>query len=324
MFFADMHCDTISRLLALRREGRTIGLRDGAGLHVTLEKLRQGGCLLQNFALFIDLKKTEDPLAEVLTLADLYATELAENADGIAPVLTYRDVEKNLRAGKLSALLTVEEGGVCRGQLPLLRCLYRLGVRMLTLTWNYENELGWPNTAGKLPGYDPQRRYGLKETGFAFVEEMERLHMIVDVSHLSDDGFWDVCRAAKRPFVASHSNARSLCAHSRNLTDEMLRALADRGGVAGVNFYAPFLSSRSMVSLTADIVRHMRHMTRVGGLACVGLGSDFDGIDLPVELGDSAGLPLLVSEMERQCFTPREIDAVCGGNVLRLYREVLG
>lgn len=324
MLFADMHCDTISKLLALRREGRTVGLRNGAGLHVTLEKLQQGGCLLQNFALFVNLKETADPLAEVLTLADLYETELTENADRMAPVLNYQDVEKNQRAGKLSALLTVEEGGVCRGQLPLLRCLYRLGVRMLTLTWNYENELGWPNTAAKLPGCHPQRSYGLKETGFAFVEEMERLRMIVDVSHLSDDGFWDVCRTAKRPFVASHSDARSLCSHSRNLTDEMLRALADRGGVVGLNFYAPFLSHRSRVSLTADMVRHIRHMITVGGLACVGLGSDFDGIDCPVELEDSAGLPRLVEEMEKQGFTPREIDAVCGQNVLRLYREVLG
>lgn len=325
MEFADMHCDTISKLLSLRREGKSVGLRTGAmGVQVTLEKLRAGGYLLQNFALYVNLHEGKDPWREGMALAEVYRKELEINADWVAPVLSGKDIGKNRANQKLSALLTVEEGGVCQGELEKLRTLYGMGVRMLTLTWNYPNELGWPNTAPRLPGYDAKKRYGLTPTGISFVEEMERLGMLADVSHLSDDGFWDVCRIAKKPFVASHSNARALCPHSRNLTDEMLRALADRGGVAGINFYTPFVRENSAMTYTADLVRHIRHMIQVGGLSCVGLGSDFDGIDQPVELEDCAGMPALAAEMARQGLTEREIEAVCWKNVRTLYEEVLG
>ena len=147
-------------------------------------------------------------------------------------------------------MLTVEEGAVCKGSTGKLRHLYRLGVRMLTLTWNYPNELGWPNVKMPPEGSEeapdftvPDREHGLTETGFAFLSEMERLGMIVDVSHLSDAGFWDVARAAEKPFVASHSNARAVCHHVRNLNDEMIRALAEKGGVTGLNFCPSFLEA---------------------------------------------------------------------------------
>ena len=218
MPFLDLHCDTVARLLAARRAGLPGDLRRGTpGGHLSLEALRQSGALLQTFALFVNLSpppagdpedlyarsmghRETDPLEEVLTLADLYWQELAQNADLARPVLSFQDMEAARREGRLACLLAVEEGGVCRGQLPLLRTLYRLGVRMLTLTWNYPNQLGFPNGQ---PG-------GLTETGRAFLAEMETLGMLPDVSHLGDEGFWDVCQLAKKPFLASHSCCRAL------------------------------------------------------------------------------------------------------------------
>ena len=332
MPFIDLHCDTIARLLACRRAGEPAGLRRGEPLHVNLEKLRRSGYLLQAFALFVNLHGTpapagdggdplyarsmaarpEDPLEEVLTLADLYWTELAQNRDLARPVLTFQDLVEARQAGQIGCLLTVEEGGVCRGSLPLLRTLYRLGVRMLTLTWNYPNQLGAPNgQAG-----------GLTETGFAFLAEMEALGMLPDVSHLSDGGFWDVCRAARRPFLASHSNARALWPHRRNLTDEMLRALGDRGCLAGVNFYAGFLGPGA-VSQTDDLARHLRHMIQTAGLEAVALGSDFDGIDTPLAWGDAGGMDQVVQALDQGGFSTREIDAICWENAWKFFQRTL-
>jgi len=312
MPFIDLHCDTVSRLLANRRAGGHDTLRSGPGGQISLEKLRGSGYLLQAFALFVDLGRTEDPLAEALTLADLFWREAEENRDLLVPVETFSDLERAREENKTAALLTVEEGGVFRGDPALLRTFHRLGVRLVTLTWNYENELGHPNgTSG-----------GLTDTGFAFLSEMERLRVIPDVSHLGDDGFWDVCRGAKRPFLASHSCCRALRDHPRNLTDEMIKALADRGGIVGMNFYARFLGN-DPVSRTEHIARHLRHLIDVGGLSVAALGSDFDGIDCPVAFGDAGSMDALVRALETEGFTPREIDAVTWKNAWTFLKETL-
>ncbi len=161
-----------------------------------------------------------------MTLADLYWTEMEANEDLAVPVRSFQEMERARQAGKIACLLTVEEGASAWGPFRCCGPFTGWGVRMLTLTWNYPNELGRPNGQ---PG-------GLTRRGFQFLEEMENLGMIPDVSHLSDDGVWDVCRAARKPFVASHSSCRALHPHRRNLTDAMLRALADRGCLVGVNF----------------------------------------------------------------------------------------
>ena len=318
----DMHCDTFWEILEAQKRGESAELRQNR-LNIDLDKMRKGDYLLQNFAMFVAMDRTDDPLDTVLKMIDLYNAELDRNSDVIGRVERFEDIEKNRAAGKLSAMLTVEEGGVCRGELYHLRNLYRLGVRMLTLTWNFENELGWPNTVARLPGYDPARKYGLKESGFEFVDEMERLGMIVDVSHLSDDGFYDVCRAAQKPFVASHSNSRAVCGHTRNLTDDMLRKLSDHGGVTGINFYSSFLKNGSDYGRISDIVEHIKHIKSVAGIQCIGLGTDYDGFEAKTELSDCSMMPLLAREMSVQGFTEDEIEAVFCGNVLRVYREVL-
>lgn len=202
---------------------------------------------------------------------------------------------------------------------------------MMTLTWNFPNELGWPNKREeRAPGemaFVPDKEHGLTETGIFFLEEMERLGMIVDISHLNDRGIQDVFDHTTKPFVASHSNCRALAAHPRNLTDEMLRKLSDRGGVAGINFCSVFLrdevSGREEMSTIQDMIRHMKHMKQVGGIQVIGLGSDFDGIENPVEISDASKMQLLAQGMEKEGFTIGEIEAVFHGNVLRVYREIL-
>ena len=193
---------------------------------------------------------------------------------------------------------------------------------MLTLTWNFENEIGYPNTIVKAKDYDPSRHYGLKPEGSEIVREMNRVGMIVDVSHLGDDGFWDVVKYCDGPFVASHSNARAVCNHTRNMTDDMIRALADKGGVMGLNFCGDFLNPNG-TSRVEDMVRHAKHIINVGGSDILGLGTDYDGIDGDLELDHCDKMPLLAQEMERQGFSTQQIEKIFHGNVLRLYREVL-
>ena len=343
MRVVDMHCDTISALLKKKRAGETVGLKAN-DCHIDICKMRKGNYLLQNFALFVELGECADPWQEVQELAGLYKKEMAKNREDIAPVLSYDDIEKNCSEGKLSAMLTVEEGGVCGGDLEKLRTLYEQGVRMMTLTWNYPNELGYPNLdreqgkklkAAKETGGSsilnylntPNRKDGLTETGIIFVQEMEKLGMIVDVSHLSDAGFYDVLANTEKPFVASHSNAREVCPCVRNLSDDMIRRLAERGGVTGLNFCADFLTQVPAgvqnPGTIAAVVDHARHIVSVGGMECLGLGSDFDGIDTHAELPGADRMERLADALKKGGFTEGQLEKILGGNVLRVYREVL-
>lgn len=321
MKVVDMHCDTISGLWRARKEeGKALSLREN-GMQVDLMKMKAGDYLLQNFAMFVFLGREADPLVNVLELIDEYYRQLEQNRDLIAPVYCYSDIENNAAAGKLSALLTIEEGGVCKGSVEVLRNLYRLGVRMLTLTWNFENEIGYPGINPKNQAQTGGNR-GLKPQGIEIVREMNRLGMIVDVSHLGDEGFWDVVKYCDGPFVASHSNARAQCGHNRNLTDEMIRALADKGGVMGINFCGDFLTEGGSDRID-DMIRHIRHIRSVGGIGCIGLGTDFDGIDNVPEVQNAGDMQLLAQGLERAGFKAGEIEKIFSGNVLRLYREVL-
>ena len=332
MKIVDMHCDTLSALLSAKRQGKNFDF-ENSDTQISLSKMQAGDYLLQNFAIFVNLGETDSPLPEALEMILLFESEMEKHADLIRPVRSYADIEQNQADGVMSALLTGEEGEITMGNPDFLDFLYKLGMRMMTLTWNYENSLGFPNVRLDKKASASSDRYclsqnkGLKEQGIVFLEEMERLGMIIDVSHLSDAGFYDVLEHTTKPFVASHSNARALARHPRNLTDEMIRALAERGGVAGINYYAPFLKDADkkmpLHGLCSDMVAHMKHMKQVGGIGCIGLGSDFDGIDTATDMKDCSGMQLLADVMSREGFTTGEIEAVFHDNVLRVYRELL-
>lgn len=327
----DFHCDTLSELRHAQKAGAPKSYEKN-DLHIDLRKLQKGDYMLQCFAAFINLgREEENPLVTALEEFDEFYRFMEAYPEEIAQVKTWADIEANQRAGRISALMTIEEGGCCLGNLSVLRMLYRLGVRIMTLTWNYENELAYPNIVpGDSADIHPCRandKNGLKEKGFAFIREMERLGIIIDVSHLSDAGFWDVYHNTKRPFIASHSNARAVCGHVRNLTDDMLRAIAERGGLTGINYCAGFLDpivreeeARSTVAFMAD---HIEYIRKVGGIEMIGLGSDFDGIEHNLEMYDCSCLPMLEAELHRRHYSDDAIEKIFHGNALRILKEFL-
>lgn len=325
----DMHCDTISELYYRREAGKAYSLLKN-DCHIDLERMKKGEYCLQNFALFTELTRHERPFEYCMKLVDLFYTEIAKHEDLIGVVTCYEDIERNRKEGKMSALLTIEEGGVCQGEIAFLRNFYRLGVRMMTLTWNHKNELASPNRIWQEHGeafFEPDTEHGLTEKGIEFVNEMEALGIIVDISHLSDAGIEDVFRYTKKPFVASHSNARTVASNPRNLTDDMIRRLSERGGVAGLNYCAAFLydwkKGDTVLSRVEHMIAHIKHMKQVGGIQCIGLGSDFDGIGGELEMKSPEDLPILEAAMKKAGFTESEIEAVFYKNVLRVYEEIL-
>ena len=313
MYAIDLHCDTMSKLA---ERGRTSLLREN-DLNVDIAKLQAGNFAAQFFALFVDMAKTSNPLEYCLQMVDRFHLELADNRQSTRLATKQAELVANQAEGKISAFLTIEAGGVLKGELAKLRNFHRLGVRLLTLTWNYPNEIGSPNALPEC------RDKGLTEFGREVVAEMNRLGMLVDVSHLSDQGFFDVAETSVRPFVASHSNARKITGHARNLTDEMIRVLAEKGGVTGLTFARSFLADppRSHVE---DIVRHAKHIRQVGGIDVIAIGSDFDGTKPPLEVADSSQIGKLTEGLSAAGFSSGEIEKICYGNAARLIREVLG
>ena len=300
MKVVDLHCDTISVLYRDNKIGGHQSLWNN-NLQIDVQKLMKGDYALQCFAMFVPLKMVENPFEHCLSLIDHYYQELDKNKEYIGHVNSYEDIIKNMEDGKMSALLTIEEGGVCKGNLEYLRIFHRLGVRLITLTWNFENGIGFPNfkmdrTTHQIYDY-PNTKDGLTSFGIEMVKEMNRLGIIIDVSHLSDAGFYDVLKHTKGPFVASHSNARSICNHARNLTDDMIRKLSLRGGVMGINFCADFLNEKienvPNFSKVSYIVEHIKYIVKIGGIDCVALGTDFDGIEKDLEVKDASFMPML-------------------------------
>lgn len=313
MQIIDLHCDTISCLMeasqhtALRRNR----------FSVDIEKLQAGQSLAQFFALYIDKEKHDDPFAYCLLMLDRFFQELSQNADTIHFACSYGDLCNAVADKKIAAFLTIEEGGVLRGKIEYLRIFYRLGVRLITLTWNYPNEIGFPNCE------ETYRHRGLTEFGQEVVHEMNRLGMIIDVAHLSDQGFYDVARLSAKPFAASHSNARSMTDHPRNLTDDMIKTLANKGGIMGLNFANGFLGT-SPISKIADMVRHLSHIRNVGGADVLAMGTDFDGIEPQLEIETMGEIGKLADALQKAHWTGEDIEKLFYKNALRFIRDVLG
>ncbi len=308
----DLHADTISALMCGVSKG---DLRKNTG-QVDLTKLVAGGVGTQFLACYFDKAKVDSPYQTAKDMIAFAKKELTNCADAIMLARSASDMELVEREGKIAAFLTIEEGGALEGKPERLAEFYEDGVRLITLTWNYPNEIGYPNI-----GYRDADK-GLTMFGREVVGEMERLGMIVDVSHLSDQGFYDVAELMTKPFIASHSNARAVTDHPRNLTDDMIRTIAEAGGVIGLNFANIFLGD-SPVSRISDMVRHARHIYQVGGREVLALGSDFDGIDPAVEIRDAAMLPLLWDSLVRDGFTADDIERMQTENVTRVLKECL-
>lgn len=307
----DAHCDSLTQAMD---QNRRLGQESDAG-QVDFPRLVRGGVNLQFFAAFISPRFRDNPLARAMEVFDFFHREAADNAGVVEAVYSYADIKRALSENKLAALLSVEGGEALAGRIEVLRMFYRLGVRSITLTWNGRNELGdgaWESGSGG----------GLTRFGFEVVREMNRLGMLVDVSHLSERGFWDVLGQAQKPPAASHSNCRSLCDHPRNLSDDQIKALASAGGVMGLCFYPDFVREKG-ADLEA-LLDHAEHAASLAGVDCIGLGSDFDGIDAPVAgLKDVTSLPLVTEGLIRRGFSDEEVRKIIGGNFLRVLEGVL-
>lgn len=313
----DMHCDTLMKL------GKDGDLARSKGM-VTLDGLRQGDVAIQCFADFVPTGMFPKFCRGVLSRAMFnsmyrkYQAMLERYPDVLQPVLTAEDIERAIQNKKIGVLLTIEDGGVLGSEIANVEKYWRKGVRLITLTWNHANPIGAPNSS------DPtSMKQGLSSFGRAVVEEMERLGMAVDVSHASDGVFWDVARMAQKPFVASHSNARAVCGHTRNMTDEMIRALADHGGVMGLNLGPEFLSEEGTDSRIEFMVRQVLHIRDVGGTEVLALGSDFDGIHGNFEVAGPQDWPKLSEALRKAGLTETELEAMWWKNAARVFQAVL-
>ncbi len=304
--FFDLHCDTVHKI------PEDSGMFSLPSAHVDIERLEAGGYGLMTFAAFVNAGRTDDPYGDCLRLIERMNTAVSESGGRLAHVTTKRSLAENEKNGAVSALLSVEEGGVIEDDLSRIDELFRLGVRMMTFTWNYDNDI-----AGSANG---EEKYGLSDFGREFLAGLEGAGIIADVSHLSDKGFYDVAEAAARPFIASHSNARAVFSHPRNLTDDMIRIIGGRGGIIGLNFCADFIGGDGGLDM---LCRHARELADCGGIECVAIGGDFDGIPTNPAIPDCSALPALSCALSDFGFTSREVDLITGGNAERFLAENL-
>ena len=313
----DSHVDTPSELLRLR--DISIDNKDG---QVDFPKLRRGGVDGSFFALYTPAElSTEDACYRALQMISA-VNEVIEESDGKA-VLTCTPAQaaENKEKGVFSIFLGMENGFPIGESLSLLRLFYGLGTRYLTLTHNGDNAIADSAAEGKTWG-------GLSPFGREVMAMMNRLGMMVDLSHASDATFWDCIRYSKAPVVATHSCCRTLCSHRRNLTDDMLRALADVDGYVGINFYPYFLSDAYQGEGTplpgVKIVDHIDHAVEICGITHVGIGSDFDGIEVtPAGLEDVSKMPLVFDEMRRRGYSQEQINMVSGANLMSVLDRVI-
>ncbi len=306
----DTHCDTVFELY---EQNKKLNKND---LHLDIEKMREYGTYIQVFAAFIDKKSIKiPPVKHCLSLIERYKSELEQNKSEISAILSEKDLERAKENSGVYSILAIEGAEALEGSLDAIDMFYKAGVRLITLTWNYTNELA---------GGILEDNTGLTEFGKNAVKKMEEMGIIVDVSHICEKGFWDVLKYTKYPFVASHSCAKALCSHPRNLSDEQISAMIERGCGIGINFYPEFLDNSGSCSIER-IVDHIEYILKLGGKDILGLGSDFDGVPkLPIGLNGVQDMKKLFDSMEARGFSEQIIQNVKFENFYRIFYDALG
>lgn len=307
MRLLDLHCDTFTKVEKIA----SVSLKENP-FQVDLNRLKKINAIGQFFAIYRDAKDgySKELYNNILQSIYCFREEIELNKDIIGLVTRYADLQENIRNNRLSAILAIEDGGLVDQNLDEV---FQLGVRLITLTWNHKNNIGYPTLF---------KRKGLSDFGLQFIDRMQRLGIIIDVSHLSDQGFWDVSNHVDVPFVASHSNARSVHKHRRNLTDNMIKEIGRCGGVIGINYYYQFVGNFETVRIK-DIITHIRHIINIAGNDSIALGSDYDGIGNVTEFGDISGIPIFIHALKKEGFTEKTIDKFLSGNIIRVMKDVL-
>ncbi len=307
MRIVDLHCDTIS--LLSEKEG---SLYCNAG-HFDIKRALESKLALQFFALFSMPVDCNTSMRQILKQIDKFYLEMDKNSEYLFLARDYNDINKGLDSGKIACLLHLEGAEALGTDEEMLRILYRLGLRSIGLTWNNRNLLADGVAEGDQAG-------GLSLQGRQVLDEMSKLGIILDLSHISEKSFFDALAYYDKPVLVSHANARALCNHRRNLNDSQLRALALNGGVIGINQVADFVKEDSPT--VDDLLDHIVYIADLIGVEHIGLGSDFDGADKIVMKGieDYSKWESLLSA---RSFTQEEIEKILGLNALRVIESVL-
>ncbi|MBR1560765.1 MAG: membrane dipeptidase [Clostridia bacterium] len=298
MFIADAHCDTLYEIgICHTAPERCV---------ITPDKLEKGGVGLQTFALFAGKHGTEgtayqDGLDMLAVVPQLKVPLLLDDLPDAPPATP-------------TGILSCEGGEMFEGSIERFHEFMARGrLRMIALTWNFENEIGYPALGGE--------KKGLKPFGFELLREMDAAGVRADVSHLNEAGFWDLMDRAELAPIASHSDCRWLCDTPRNLTKDQVRAIIDRNGFIGINFYANFLHPEGKATLD-DVLRHIDAICELGGERVLGFGSDFDGIDSwPDGLGDPTGFPAVLDLLRRHGYPEETLQNIAGLNLWRVLKE---
>ena len=315
----DSHLDTPSKLV---EEGRNIGI-DNPGVHVDFPKMKAGGVYGAFFALYTAPEMEPDQATRhALEMISATYDACEANPDYASLTFSPEEAEENRKNGLISVFMGMENASPIQESLSLLRTFYRLGVSYMTLTHNGDNAVADSAAEGKRWG-------GLSPFGREVVAEINALGMMVDLSHASDKTFWDCLSLSKAPVICSHSSCRALCGHRRNLTDEMLKALGEKEGYVGINFYPYFLSDRydekkSWRPGVKEIVDHIDHAVGLAGIDHVGIGSDFDGIEVtPEGVENISQIGEVLVEMRRRGYSENDILKVSGQNLLAVMCRVV-
>lgn len=300
----DAHCDTVSACL---EDGRS--LRHNTG-HLDLERLRRFSKAAQVFALFAD-RDAVSPGGmhdRCLRLRDTFFRELHENGDILSFCAGGKGVAKAVSDGKIAALLSIEGGELLDCDPEKLYAAKDWGVRCINLTWNHENALAGSHRD------NPEK--GLTTLGRTWVRRCEELDILVDVSHVSDRAFWDLVDITSKPILATHSNSRTLCPHSRNLTDDMFRAVCETGGAVGINLWLDFVGGAHSMD---DILRHIDRFMELSGEKHLALGCDLDGCEaLAGGIKGVEDLPLLWDALRAHGYDERTLEDLFFNNLLRV------
>lgn len=324
MKFIDLHADTLMHTSLAGVDS----LMQNSQTHLDIQRLSQGGAMAQFLAVFMlneaIFKKLNRPIIDDKEYIDELYNHLQEGLktydNSIRLATNYETLAKNQMANRISVFLTLEDGRAIGQDLNRLEELFEMGFRLMTLTWNHENEIGHPNSFDK-----NDMRKGLKKFGFEVVELMNSLGMIIDVSHLSDGGFYDVIETSTKPIIASHSNARSISSHPRNLTDDMIKKIANSGGVIGLNFFGNLLNKdiKQDKSTIKQMIEHLNHIRNIGGAEVIAIGTDFDGISGDLEINGPDKMNLLFDSLWHAGWDYGTIEKLGYQNAMRVIKEVM-
>ncbi len=303
--YFDAHCDTIFRCFMTGE-----GLRSNGG-HIALDRADVFEAYAQVFTFFFsaDDAPEEGMLSVAKKMYDLFKSELEANCDLMTHCKTAADISKNAESGKISAILSIEGADLLECDPDNIELAKEWGVRLINPTWNCANALSGTHCR--------ESDRGLSDLGRAFVKTAEAANIMMDVSHLSEKGFWDLTEIAEKPIVASHSNSRAVFDHSRGLTDDQFKAICQTGGVVGLNFYTDFVGVNPTID---DLIRHLEHFLDLGGEKHVALGGDLDGCEATVkEITAFQDVPKLYDALGKRGYSTELLENIFWNNWLRIF-----